>query len=156
MYTKYMNPIALTLSIRSICAEFALRLYVPIVITASAVIFVLVIACGYLVTAVSAWWWLLFAPFILLIGIFIMTTIICRIIIGVLQPAQNHEQKKLVKQFVDTLQETSEMAQTPKFIVFFRLVKDIVRPNQQNLIGEFTSKAGSLKTMLKAIVASFN
>lgn len=150
-----MNQAPLTLAIRAICADFALRLYVQVVVITSVILFILVVACSYLVTVISAWWWLLFAPLILFIVIFIVAAIISRVVIGILKPNQSREQKKLVRQFVDTLQGTSEMVQTPKFILFFRLVKDIIRPNKQNLVSEFTLKAGSLKTILQEIVASF-
>lgn len=148
-----LNPIIL--AVRAISTEFATRMYLPVVLIigggAIAVIAVLI----WLVT-ISAWWWIALAPVILATITFAIAAVITGLLLSLLKPRQTHDQRTKVKRFVDALQESSEAIQTPKFIILFRLVKDIVAPTGKGYVKELASNASTLRTGFQTIVASFN
>lgn len=155
-YTSiYMNVPPLFTAIRAISIEFAQRIYVPVVCIAASV---LVVVTGLLIwfVTMSGWWWLLLAPVIMISIVFIFVAVISGVILKYLNPAQTKEQRRLVKDFVDTIQKTSEAVQLPKFVILFRLIKDVISPGKSSYVRELSSNASSLKTGLGQIVASFS
>lgn len=148
----YLNPIAL--AIRAVSAEFAKRMYIPVTLITGGILVVLIGFSIWLVT-MSGWWWFLLGPLLFLAIVFVIAATLTALLINILKPAQNKTQRKEVRQFVDSLQHTSEAIQTPKFIILFRLVKDVVFPSQQGYIRELTANATSLKGGLENIIHSF-
>lgn len=141
-------------AVRSISAEFGRRLYLPVVITTVIIWGVLVGITIWLVT-LSAWWWLLLVP---LIVVGVIGAIVALVIAGLLRflrPAQSADQRVAVRAFVDALQEAAETLQTPRIFLLFRVVKDAVFPGQQGFLKQVTSNIGSLKPDFMAIVDSF-
>lgn len=132
------------LAIRSIGTEFANRLFYPVVITGAVVAAVLVIVALWL-TTLSSWWWLLFVPIVIAICVGLAVFIIIKLIIRSITPAQTKQQKQSAKQFVDKLQLVAEATQTPKFILLFRVVRDIAAPRESGFIGNLATTTSSLK-----------
>jgi len=144
----------LVLAIRAVSAEFARRVYIPVVCIAGGIALALIILLIWL-TTLSGWWWLLLGPVILATLAAIIVALVSGFIIKLVNPTQNKEQRGLVKSLVDEIQKTSEVVQTPKFIILFRLVRDITFPGKKSYINELTATATSLKTGLQKIIASF-
>jgi len=144
----------LVLAVRAVSAEFAQRIYLPIVAIVGAALLVLL---GFSIWFVflSEWWWFLLAPVIFLTLIFIFAATIGGLILRMLRPRQTKAQRYEVSNFVDSLQKSSEVIHTPKFLIFARLIKDILLPGKESYVRELTSTAGSLQKGLKAIIASF-
>lgn len=132
------------LAIRSTGAEFANRIFYPVVIV-GAVAAAILVGLTFWLTTFSSWWWLLFIPVVMLISIGLAVSIILKLTIRYVTPAQTKAQKQATKHFVDKLQLVSETIQTPKVILLFRIVKDIAAPKEQGFIGSLTSSTGSLK-----------
>lgn len=149
-----MTLTPLVLAIRAVSAEFARRVYVPVVCIAGGVALALIIVLIWL-TTLSGWWWLLLAPVILFVLAGIIVALVSGLVIKLVNPAQNKEQRGLVKSLVDEIQKTSEVIQTPKFIILFRLVKDIAFPGKTSYISELSATAASLKRGLQNIITSF-
>lgn len=149
-----MNISPLFLAIRAISAEFAQRIFAPTIYIVGGALLVLIGISIWLVT-ISGWWWWLLAPLILLSVLFIFAVTIAGLIIRLLRPQQTKTQRGEVRSFVDALQGTSEAIQTPKFILLFRLVKDILFPTEKGLVQELSGNASTLKNGLKTLVASF-
>jgi hypothetical protein len=147
-----LSPIFL--AIRAISTEFAARLYVPIVWIVSISLAVLLGLVIWLVT-LSGWWWLALVPLIIATLIFGVLAGVIGLLLSLLKPAQNKDQRTKVKAFVDALQGSSEAVSTPKFIILFRLVKDAVRPSEKGFVKELSSNASTLRTGFQAIIASF-
>ncbi len=137
-----MNP-TITV-IRCIGAEFARRLYYPVTIISTVV-------CGLLVTGVillatlSQWWLLLLIPVVILICVIFGVLFITWLIIRTVRPVQTKIQRLAVKAFVDKLQRVSDAVQTPKFILLYRIVRDIAAPRKDGFIGSMADDTVSLK-----------
>ena len=147
-----MNGILLVL--RAVSVEFARRIYVPIVIIA-AIIGVIAIILSIWLTAMSAWWWILVV--IVFLGVIIAGVIlgVIAIIMNVANPKQTRAQKIDVKMFVDKLQGLSEITQTPKFILLFRIVKDIVAPKEDGFVKKTIGNTLSLRKDFETLRNSF-
>lgn len=149
-----MKLTPLVLAIRAISAEFARRIYLPVVYIGSAVLLILVVLEAWLVT-ISTWWWLLLVPIVFVALLFIILAVIARVAITFLRPQQTKEQTQTVRKFVDALQKTSETIQTPKFIILFRLIKDMISPSKQSYVHEISGTASSLRTELSKVLKAF-
>ena len=149
-----MKITPLFLAVRAVSAEFARRIYVPVVYGVGISLLVLIALAVWLVT-MSGWWWLLLAPLILLTLIFITAAILVRFALAFLRPQQTSAQKSTVRGFVDSLQKTAETIQTPKFVILFRLVKDLLVPGKGSYIDELSGTASSLRSGLKEVINLF-
>lgn len=147
-----MAPSVLTL--RALSTEFARRIYVPTVLAVSALSLILLVVAGWLVT-VSGWWWFLLVPLILGVIVFITLSIISWVAIRLLRPSQTTAQRQMVKAFVDKLEGLSEVMQTPKFVIVFRLVKDVMFTPRQSYIDELTGHVITLRPDFEAILNSY-
>lgn len=142
------------LAIRAIGAEFANRIYMPVLFIGLAAALVLIALVIWL-TTMSAWWWLLAIPVVIIISVAIGIAVIVRLIIRYVTPTQTKTQKRAVKEFVSKLQHLSETAHTPKFLLLFRLVRDIAAPRENGYIGGLANDTFSLKKDFSAISKTF-
>lgn len=132
------------LAVRSISAEFANRLYRPIAITLTIILLCLVAASVWL-TTFSSWWWVLCGVLIVLsvieIGVFVAIALLIRIV----APLQSRAQKKQTKAFVDKLQRVADVVQTPKIVLLFRIVRDMIWARKHGFITTLSRDTASLK-----------
>lgn len=149
-----MNISPLLLSIRAIASEFASRIYIPIVWTVAIILFVFIAIAIWLVT-LSAWWSVLLVVLLIVVTVFTIAAIAIGLLISLLKPPQSKTQKQKIKAFVDALQGSSEVIQTPKFFILFRLIKDTVAPTDKGFVKELSSNAATLRTGFQDIVTSF-
>ena len=140
---------------RSIAAEFATRLYLPILISVAVAATVLLAGAIYLVT-LSAWWILLLVIISLLTLFAAGALTVSWVFIRIVTPLQTKSQKKLTKSFVDKLQSVSEVVATPKFVLFFQIMRDVINPRQNGFIISASSDASSLKNDFIEIRNSFS
>lgn len=137
-----MTPIIAV--IRSIGAEFARRLYIPIAIL-TAIICALLVTGVFLLATLSEWWLLLLIPEVIGISVVFGVLMISWLVIRSVRPLQTKAQRDAVKAYVDKLQRVSDNVQTPKIIVFFRVLRDISAPRKDGFIGSMTDDTISLK-----------
>lgn len=152
MHTTSASQLLLT--VRAIGAEFANRVYYPVLALGLAATLILVALVAWLVT-MSAWWWLLAIPVIILISVVMGIAVIVRLIIRYVTPVQTRAQKLAVKEFVKKLQHTSEAIHTPKAVLLLRLVRDVVAPRRDGFIGTLATNTFSLKSDFESIQKSF-
>ena len=140
---------------RSVAAEFANRLYVPILIIAAVILAVLLALSVYLVT-LSSWWVILLVivSFVTLFAAGALT--VAWVFIRLVTPLQTKLQKNMTKAFVDKLQRVAEIASTPKFFLFFQVMRDVVNPRQDGFVISATGDASSLKKDFIELKNSFN
>ena len=117
-------------TVRAIGAEFVRRSIRPLIIIGSLTAVVLLGMGGYL-TTINAWWGILEAAIVIGVLIFIVLSILVRVLIRLADPPQSVEQRHAVRQYVDKLQRVSDHLQTPQFIVLFRVVKDTIYPRSE-------------------------
>ena len=130
--------------IRAVVAEFVQRIYLPILIVAI-IISVFLAVGSILLTMVSVWWWILAVPVFILVLVAATVLIVARLVIMSLTPKQSTTQKFAVKAFVDKLQNLSEITQTPKIVLLFRIVKDAVIVTDDGFLKTTISHSLSLK-----------
>jgi hypothetical protein len=103
------------------------------------------IGLGLWLTSLSKWWWILVVLLIIVVSIALGVLIVIKLVIRSVQPHQTRTQKTQTKQFVDKLERLSEAAQTPKFFLLFRIVRDIAAPRESGFIASISSDTTSLK-----------
>ena len=130
--------------IRSIGAEFARRLFVPVAVMGIILSAVLVTGV-FLLATLSEWWLLLLIPVVIVVSIIFGVLAVSWLVIRTVRPPQTKTQRTAVKLYVDKLQRVSEAIQTPKFILFFRVLRDISAPRKDGFIGSMTDDTVSLK-----------
>lgn len=151
-YNDDMNPTVQAL--RAIAARFARQVYIPLA-TISGTIFIGLIIFSVWLTTYSGWWWILFA-FIVIAGLVTgFALLVAGVIIMVVTPNQTIKQKQRVKSFVEKLQHLSEVAQTPKFILLFRLVRDTARPREHSYIESVSKSTKTLRSDFMELVDLF-
>ena len=142
------------LAIRSIASEVAFRVYWPVLITVASVSVAAIVLMVWLIT-MSPWWWLLAIPVFSAIILAAVAFAVSYLLLKSVRPRQTRAQKKQVGVFVDKIQRLSEITQTPKFILLFRAIRDVISPQKNGLIGSVVGDTTTLTKDYKAIVASF-
>ena len=134
------------LAVRAVTSEYAKQLLWLALWVGLAVYGILLLLIGWIASSVSNWWWLLaFLPSLIMTILAIMWLIIW-VLARRLAPEMNKEKKKAAKTIIDHIIRLAEHVGTPKFIIFYRLVKDVVSPQTagRTYIGELTSEPGEL------------
>jgi len=147
-----MNP-TITV-IRCVGAEFATRLFYPVAVI-SAILCALLVTGVLLLATLSQWWLLLLIPVVILVCVVFGVMLITGLVIRTVRPFQTKVQRVAVKAFVDKLQRVSDAVQTPKFILLFRIVRDIAAPRKDGFIGSMTDDTVSLKRDFQALQKLF-
>lgn len=140
--------------IRAVAGEIASRIYLPTLIVALTITGVLVGLVAWLAT-MNLWWLLLGIPVLLAIVIGGTILIIVRIIIATAIPTQTKTQRQKVKEFTNKLLAASEITQTPKFILLFRVVKDVLRPKGSSYVESVVSDTLALRMDFNELRRSF-
>lgn len=147
-----LQPIIL--AIRAIGSEFARRLYRPM-IWAGVITFIVLFSLMIWLVNMNGWWWLAFTPVILAALLFAVLSAVAGFLLSLLKPRQTAEQRLKVTAFVDALQMSTEVASTPRFLILFRLVRDVVRPSDHSYVKELSTNATTLRTGFQEIIKSF-
>jgi hypothetical protein len=147
-----MNPTIK--AIRAIGSEFALRIFKPIVIIFVVSAAVLLGVNVYLIT-LSVWWWILFVLLLLLTLLGSTIAIIIGIVIATVKPAQTKGQTTSIKSFVDKIENLRDVAGTPKPVILFRVVRDIVSKRDDSYTKRISSETLSMQSDLRDIISSF-
>jgi len=149
-----MNIRPSLLATRSIAAEFTQRIYFPVVVTFF-ITAVLLLAVSIFLVTISTWWVILLV--LLSVGIVLVTAAlgIAGFIIKRLAPARSKSQKQLTKSLVDKLLRVAEVSGTPKFILLFRVIKDVLVPSDHAYVVGLSNDTMSLKRDFVALKDSF-
>ena len=147
-----MNPYLQT--VRAIAREFLFRIYKPIVITV-AIVSAIVLGFSIWLTSFSAWWVILVAIVALLVILAAIVLVIGWLVLKFIAPLQSKDQKRQVSSFVDKIQRLAEVTATPKFVLLFRLVKDIIEPSKEGFVASIGNDAISLKRDFNALRDTF-
>lgn len=142
------------LAIRSLSAEFAARLFLPVLIIIAACVVVL-LGISIWLSTISLWWLIL--VFIVSIGtvVAIAALTFSWLVIKILAPYQTKQQKKQAKALVDKIQNVAEVTVTPKTVLLFRVIKDLLVPSQSGFISSVSTDSMSLTKDFSALRDSF-
>ena len=145
------------LAVRATASEYAKRwLWLPLAI--GVVIYLVIVGIIWWVAAVaSPWWWLLaiIPTFLFLIALTVW--IIARVVTHRIAPPMNKAQKSAAKAFVQKIDKAAERVGTPKFVMLYRIIKDvIVRPtSNQTFIGEIAQESNDMRRAFDELRTSF-
>lgn len=140
--------------IRAIASLFAWRIFIPIAIFVGIMALVLIVVMVWLVM-LDPLWWLLAIPVFLLIIIATTVLTVIWVVLRLIAPGQTKTQKQQVSGFVDKIQRLSEVTVTPKFVLLFRTVKDVVAPSKDGFIEGVIGDTASLKKDFQALQQEF-
>ena len=131
------------LAIRASASEYGRRLFTPIAIFVGIMAFLLIVLMIWLVV-LDPWWLLLAIPVFLLVAVAIAVMTVLGLVIWMVSPVKTKEQKMQVGAFVEKFQYLSEVTMTPKFLLFFRLVKDVVMPTKEGFVKTVASHSTTI------------
>lgn len=141
------------LAVRAITSLYALQLIYSILWIVLGVYMAIMVIIGWIATSVSAWWWLLAVvpTFFILVGMVIW--IIVYLLAKRLAPPMNKQRKAATKKFIGHIGRIAEHLGTPKFVIIFRVLKDVVmRPTSgQTFIGEISQEPGEIHRDFEAL-----
>ncbi len=130
---------------RAVGAELAWRSLKPMVITGAVLAAALLVLGGWLTTLHPLWWILEFV-FITSVMFFAILTGVITFILKRFTPVQSESQKESVHAFTDKLQRIADSVGISRFVLLFRIVRDILRPDEQTFIKQLASDSTTLHT----------
>lgn len=146
---------AVTKASRAVLAEYARKTLHPFEVGAVIIFVILLIGTTYLIVNISGWWWLLM---ILVIAYGIIGSLLWLIVhftMDRLRPLQTEIQTTAVKDFVERISKVSDTVGTTKFGMLLRVIGDVMRRREQNVIQEFARDSSDLKNSFETVIASF-
>lgn len=143
-----------TLTIRAIGAEFGRRTLYPVAVVSLVIAIVLLGVTIWLMT-LNAWWGLLLFALVSTLCVAVAIFTVFFLIIRSVAPTQNVAQKAAVKVFVSKLQLLADTAATPKFILLFRIIKDVAAPRADGYIGTLTTATKAIKSDYVELIRLF-
>lgn len=132
-------------TVRAVGAELAWRMIKPMLIIGVIFAALLLVFGGWLTTQHELWWILQFI-FITSIMFFVLLSVVILTILRYFTPLQNDSQKQAVGNFVDKLQRVSDTLGISNFALLFRIVRDVVRPQEKTFIEQVTEDSTTLHT----------
>lgn len=154
MYYASVNIDASVRAIRAIGSELAWRIVKPMIIGGS-VLAIALVGFGAWLTTQHALWWILEAIFISYAVFFVFLVIIVRVLFRIFTPFTDQTQHTAVKQFADKLQRVADAAGISRFVLLFRIAKQIIVPSEKNFIRQIAEDSTSLHTDLFAVIKKF-
>ena len=151
-----MNQLSpIILATRAISAEFIRREYLGTLVVVGLAL-VLMHIVNIILIGLSVWWWI--AEIVLILITFIILVIATVLIVSliILRPNQTNSQIEVVRSFVTTLQEVSELINTPKLMILFKLARDMLAPGGISFIEQTAIRNASLKIGFEAVVGAFS
>lgn len=135
------------LAIRAITSLYVKRLLLPILVIGFGVYVAVIGIIWWIAASVSNWWWLLaiVPTLVVLVGLAIWTVV--RVLVGRISPPMNKRQTTAAKKFIKRIDGAAEHIGTPKFIIIYRVIKDVLfRPtNGKTYIGEIANEPGEAR-----------
>lgn len=144
-YTRIMSPTIL--AIRAVTSTYAQGLlWLPLFI-GCAIYAVIMVIIGLVAYASSAWWWLLAIGPTIIFLVALTIWIVVYLFAKGIAPPMNKRQRKATKQFVGRLSTAAEHLATPKFVLIFRVIRDMMmRPtSDRTLIGTLAHEPGEMR-----------
>jgi hypothetical protein len=119
--------------VRAIGAEFVRRMFKPFVLIGATTGLIL-LAIGAWLTTVNVWWWLLEAPIMFAVLLFVAFTLLARSILQRIESPLTRSQRRSVGNFVDKLERSKETIGTPYPLIIFYIIRDMIHPRPNAFI----------------------
>lgn len=135
------------LAIRAITTTYAQTLLRPLLVAGIAIYVIVLAIIGWVAYLASPWWWLLavIPTIIFLVAVALWTVVY--LLSKRLAPQMNKAQRAAAKKFISRIGKVAEHVGTPRFVLIFRVIKDIIAPppSGQTFIGELTQTPGEMR-----------
>lgn len=144
--TKSVRAIASTM-VRQFLTPFIIAIFLLLL---AAIVLVIVLSVNY-----SSWWLVslfVLVPFSL---VFALITAGLWFIYRKITPTMSKAQAKAVNQFTDRVAGYSDLVGTPRFMIAFRVVRDVIRKRPRKYVGELVDSSTELKRDFEAVRHSF-
>jgi hypothetical protein len=146
---------AVTKASRAVLAEYARKTLRPFEIGAVILFIILLIGTTYLIVNVSGWWWLLMIVVFAYGLIGSLLWLIVHFTMDRLRPTQTKVQVSAVRDFVEKISKVSDAVGITKFGLLLRVIGDVMRRREQNVLQEFAHNSSDLKDSFSAVIESF-
>ena len=146
---------AMTKASRAVLAEYARKTLRPFEIGAVILFVILLIGTTYLIVNISAWWWLLMIVVFAYGIIGSLLWLIVHFTMDRLRPAQTKVQVNAVRDFVERISKVSDTIGITKFGLLLRIIGDVMRKREQNVIQEFAHDSSALKEEFQRLIRLF-
>ena len=135
------------LAIRAITSLYVKRLLLPILLIGLAIYAAIIGLVWWIAVMSSGWWWLLAVLPTFVIAVGLVLWLIARTVAIRIAPVMNKKQTAATKQFIKRIDGVAEHIGTPKFVIIYRVIKDIiVRPtSSKTYIGEIANEPGEMR-----------
>lgn len=130
-------------AIRAIGSELAWRLVRQYIVLGLLLAAILLALGGWLTTK-DALWWILEGIFIAYTALFLLLVLVVRFLLRLFSPSLTARQKTAIQQYVDKLQRVADTLGISRFVLLFRIVRDIVRPTEQPFIKQIANDSTTL------------
>ena len=104
----------------------------------------LFLGLGIWLTTISAWWWVLLVIFIAWVLLGLILLAIAWFAVKLLRPQMTADQRHAVNDFVDKIERVSETIQITPFMIFFKILKDMLFPPERPFIKQIAHDSTSL------------
>lgn len=139
---------------RAVGAEFARRKF-TLILLIFAIIAVILIGLIVWLVNISAWWWLLGAPVIILMFVSALALLVLRLAIKIVAPRMAQAQRTAIKDFVDKLERVADNVQTPLPFIVVRIVWDAIWVKEQTFIRSMVKDGTTLHSDFIALQKLF-
>lgn len=139
-----MKPQAAGTLMRAIGSEFLRRKLRTITIVVALISIVVLLASIWLVS-LSAWWLLLVVPVAVALLLTVIACGVAAILLRFIRPSLSKAQTAGVALFVDKLERVADALQTPVIIIFFQVLRDVIRPRQRTFIQSLSEDSATLR-----------
>src|SRR3990167_2150135 len=141
-YTKDMNPTVL--AVRAITTTYAQTILKPLLFIGIAIYVAILLLIGWIAYMSSPWWWFLALLPTAVFVVALLLWLIAFFFAKRLAPQMSREQRKIARKFVSHTGKAAEHLGTPRFVLVFRVLRDLVFPpvNNQSFLGEVSSLPG--------------
>ncbi len=145
------------LAVRAITAQYAKRWLLPFLFIGAGIYAIVMSIIAWVAAVASQWWWLLsIVPtilFVISLGIWIFAWVLA----GRISPPLSSRQKKAAKRFNERIDGVAEKIATPKFVILYRVIKDVVmRPtSSKTFIGEIAQEPGEMRRAFDDLRSTF-
>lgn len=111
---------------------------------------------GIWLTTISGWWWILLIVIIAWIMLGVMLLTIAWFATRILRPGMTADQRHAVSDFVDKIERVSETVQITPFMIFFKILKDMLFPPEKPFIRQIADDSTSLHSDYIALAKLFS
>lgn len=145
------------LAVRAITAEYIKQWLLPFLFAGIGVYAVVMGVVAWIASIASAWWWLLAVVPSIVFLLALALWVFVRVLAGRISPPLSKQQKRAVKRFNQKINDVAEKIATPKFVIVYRVIKDVItRPtSSKTFIGEIAQEPGEMRKAFDDLRNSF-